>query len=91
MAMMARGLELQLSRCNTSTSTMIPDFCSDSVVYNNVKKGYNTLWDTIEANSAHLSTEVWSWIYQDGGFVFTELGTLPTPPGKSDTESEIRK
>lgn len=91
MAMMAQGLELQLSRCNTSTSTMIPDFCSDSVVYNNVKKGYNTLWDTIEANSAHLSTEVWSWIYQDGGFVFTELGTLPPAPGTSATESDIRQ
>ena len=88
MAMMARGLELQLSRCKSSS---IPDFCTNAAVYNNVRKGYNTLWDTIEANSAHLSTEVWSWIYSDGEFVFTELGTLPPAPGTSVTESDIRQ
>ena len=48
LAMMARGLELQLSRCN---STSVPDFCSDGSVYGNVKKAYNMLWDSIEANS----------------------------------------
>lgn len=81
-AMMVRGLELQLGRCN---SEAIPDFCNDQVVYNNVLKAYNTLWDTIEANSVHLSTEVWSWIYENGGFQFTPLGALPPPPGTSAT------
>ena len=88
MAMMARGLELQLSRC---TSASAPDFCKDAAVYNNVKKGYNALWDVIEANSVHLSTEVWSWVFENGEFVFTELGTLPPPPGTSPTESDIRQ
>ncbi|KAK4691518.1 hypothetical protein P7C71_g5497, partial [Lecanoromycetidae sp. Uapishka_2] len=91
MAMMARGLELQLSRCSGTNTTSIPSFCLDDVVYANVKDAYNTLWDTIEANSAHLSTEVWSWVFQDGEFVFAELGTLPPAPGTSPTESDIRQ
>lgn len=89
MAMMGRGLELQLARCNGSTA--VPDFCNDTTVYANVKTAYNTLWDSIEANSAHLSTEVWSWIYGDGEFQFAELGTLPPAPGTSVTESDIRQ
>jgi hypothetical protein len=88
LAMMARGLELQLSRC---TSTTQPDFCSDNAVYSNVKTAYNVLWDSIEANSAHLSTEVWSWTYngEDKKFEFIDLGALPPPPGSSPTESDI--
>ncbi|KIM96141.1 hypothetical protein OIDMADRAFT_44883 [Oidiodendron maius Zn] len=80
LAMMGRGLELQLSRCN---STSAPDFCSDSAVYGNVKTAYNLLWDSIEANSAHLSTEVWSWTYDAANkkFDFIDLGALPPPPG----------
>jgi len=91
MAMMARGLELQLARCNDTNTTNIPEFCSNAAVYDNVKAAYNKLWDTIEANSAHLSTEVWSWVYENGKFVFAELGTLPPAPGTSATESDIRQ
>ena len=84
--MMGRGLELQLSRCNSSS---VPDFCSDGSVYGNVKTAYNMLWDAIEANSAHLSTEVWSWTYGGGKFNYIDLGALPPPPGSSPTESDI--
>ena len=38
LAMMAKGLELQLSRC---TSSAKPDFCSDNTVYSNVVQAYN--------------------------------------------------
>ncbi len=86
LAMMARGLELQLSRCASSSA---PLFCSDQTVYPNVKTAYNTLWDSIEANSAHLSTEVWSWTYDNGMFKYIDLGALPPPPGSSPTESDI--
>jgi hypothetical protein len=93
LAMMAKGLELQLGRCNetdippSSPGTprnkrkFVPDFCQDSVTYENIKMAYNTLWDSIEANSALLSSEVWSWVYRDGRFVPTPLGVLPPPPG----------
>lgn len=88
LAMMGRGLELQLSRCD---STAVPDFCSDNVVYSNIKAAYNALWDSIEANSAHLSTEVWSWTYNadEKKFDYIDLGALPPPPGSSPTESDI--
>lgn len=88
LAMMARGLELQLSRCSSSSA---PDFCSDNSVHSNIKNAYNTLWDSIEANSAHLSTEVWSWTYDAAQkkFDFIDLGALPPPPGSSPTESDI--
>jgi hypothetical protein len=84
--MMARGLELQLSRCRPSSALA---FCADSAVYGNVKTAYNILWDNIEANSAHLSTEVWSWTYEGGKFNYIDLGALPPPPGSSPTESDI--
>ena len=96
LAMMARGLEIQLSRCNNSNTTntsldMIPDFCSDGVVYGNVKGAYNALWDVIEANSAELSTEVWSWGFEGGEFVVQELATEVPPEGTTETESDIRQ
>lgn len=74
LAMMARGLELQLDRCNSAER---PEFCDDAAVYGNVVKAYNTLWDVIEANESHLAAEVWSWVY-DGRFRFTPLGDLST-------------
>lgn len=83
-AMMARGLELQLSRCN---SPSVPDFCNDATVHKNVLSAYNALWDVIEKNAVNLSTEVWSWVYQNGDFVFTPLGALPPPPGQGPTGS----
>src|SRR5438874_3455253 len=66
--MMAKGLELQLSRC---TAPSQPAFCSDRTVHSNVLEAYNLLWDSIEANKQHLSSEVWSWIYDNGSFVYT--------------------
>ena len=91
LAMMAKGLERQLARCNT-TST--PAWCSESSVHNNVVLAYNTLWDSIEANSAQLQGEVWSWTYSNTTekFTTTPLGVLPPPPGVSaGTESDIRQ
>lgn len=79
LAMMAKGLELQLSRCDNSASQ--PAFCSDSSVYPNVKTAYNTLWDSIDANRNQLSSEVWSWVYKNGQFQVTPLGIMPPPPG----------
>lgn len=86
LAMMAKGLEIQLDRCNSSA---IPEFCSDQSVYGNVKSAYNELWNSIEANAEHLSTEVWSWTYEDGKFKYIDLGALPPPDGSNPTESDI--
>lgn len=83
LAMMARGLELQLSRCDTKKKA--PHFCKDECVYRTVLAAYNTLWDSIEANKQHLSTEVWSWVYKNGGFQFEQLGALPPADGGSQT------
>jgi hypothetical protein len=90
LAMMARGLELQLDRCNNESPN--PHFCTDKPVYTNVLTAYNTLWDGIEKNSAELSTEVWSWVYENNDFHVTPLGVLPSPPGVgAQTESDIRQ
>lgn len=105
LAMMAKGLEQQLGRCEASNystqrnelrnrrdsnsdnnnSDSVPDFCNDSVVYNNAKTAYNVLWDTIETNEAQLSQEVWSWTYDDSNdtFVPTPLAVMPPPPGQA--------
>ncbi|ETI22007.1 hypothetical protein G647_06077 [Cladophialophora carrionii CBS 160.54] len=99
LSMMAKGLERQLARCDTnatsnSNSSTAPAWCGDSSVYNNVLLAYNTLWDSIEANSAQLQGEVWSWRYNNntGNFTTLPLGVLPPPPGVSaGTESDIRQ
>ncbi|KAK0914317.1 hypothetical protein LTR57_014009 [Friedmanniomyces endolithicus] len=83
MAMMAAGLQRQLGRCADSSP---PDFCADSPVHGNVLAAYNHLWDIIEANTPDLSTEVWSWLFQDGKFVVEPLGALP-----GATEGDIRQ
>jgi hypothetical protein len=92
LSMMAKGLERQLARCGATASA--PAWCSDSSVHNNVLLAYNTLWDSIEANSAQLQGEVWSWTYSNstGNFTTTPLGVLPPPPGVgAGTESDIRQ
>ncbi|KAI9699616.1 MAG: hypothetical protein M1820_007116 [Bogoriella megaspora] len=99
LSMMAAGLQRQLARCNSTSSSStsisdpssasVPNFCADSGVYLNVKAAYNHLWDLIEGNSAHLTEEVWSWVYSNGDFVFEPLGALPLPNGGSPTESDI--
>jgi hypothetical protein len=89
LAMIARGLETQLDRCNNQIA---PAFCSDGAVYANVKLAYNTLWDNLEQNEESLAQEVWSWVYQNDDFQFTPLGSLPPPPGVGgSTESNIRQ
>ncbi|KAI9823074.1 MAG: hypothetical protein M1826_000278 [Phylliscum demangeonii] len=94
LSMMARGLELQLDRCNLSPRAQPPPpaFCTDPVVHPNLQRAYNQLWDVIDANRAHLSSEVWSWVWRDNDFRFTPLGALPPPPGVGgSTESDIRQ
>ena len=86
--MMAKGLELQLSRCAAPSQ---PAFCSDKTVHLNVLAAYNLLWDSIEANKQYLGSEVWSWIYGNGSFVYTPLGAFLPPPGISPTGSDIRQ
>jgi hypothetical protein len=86
--MTAAGLSRQLARCSDSSP---PAFCADSTVHSNVRAAYNHLWDTIEANEANLSSEVWSWIYEDDEFVSTPLGALPPPAGQNPTESNVRQ
>ena len=81
LTMMAKGLENQLGRCVKSGSEAVPEFCHDTFVHDNLKKAYNVLWDSIEANAKELGNEVWSWIYRDVKFNPTPLGTLPAPPG----------
>ncbi|KAF9690782.1 hypothetical protein EKO04_011053 [Ascochyta lentis] len=81
LAMMGAGLGRQLGRC---ASDDVPDFCNDADLYNKILSAYNRLWDLIEANSAQLSSEVWSWNY-DNGFKATPLGSIVS------TESNIRQ
>ncbi|KAI9151992.1 Long-chain-fatty-acid--CoA ligase FadD13 [Paramyrothecium foliicola] len=83
LSMMAAGLERQLARCGDSGS--VPDFCDDDRLYSKIIDAYNHLWDLINANSANLGSEVWSWKYENGKFVSIALGEL-TP-----TESNIRQ
>lgn len=95
LAMMAKGLEMQLGRCEVSANfsissvkkapARVPDFCTDDSVYGNVKEAYNVLWDSIEGVQDQLSQEVWSWVYRDGGFQVTPLGVIPPPGGGSQT------
>lgn len=84
----AAGLERQIGRCADSSP---PDFCADDSVRTNALAAYNHLWDLIEANSNQLSSEVWSWVYNDGEFQVTPLGSLPPPSGSNPTESNVRQ
>ena len=60
------------------------DFCNETGLYDKVLSAYVYLWDLIEKNEAQLSSEVWSWSY-DNGFVATPLGSIVS------TESNIRQ
>jgi len=79
MAMIAAGYQKQLLRCNGTAP--IPAFCSDTTLYPKVKSAYNHLWDLIEANSQHLTTEVWSWEYANNAFEFVDYGKV-SPTGE---------
>ncbi|KAI1137713.1 carbohydrate-binding module family 52 protein [Hypoxylon sp. FL0543] len=87
LAMMAAGLERQLERCEHEELA----YCTDSTLHRRVLEAYNHLWDLIETNREHLSSEVWSWVYRDGKFRYTPLGALPPPDGQSPVESDIRQ
>ncbi|KAI1505030.1 hypothetical protein F5X99DRAFT_301367 [Biscogniauxia marginata] len=87
LAMMAAGLERQLGRCNDEQLA----FCADNELYGRVVEAYSHLWDLINQNRDHLSSEVWSWIPKDGGFQYTPLGALPSPKGQGPVESDIRQ
>lgn len=93
LAMMAKGFELQLSRCSDESAVPCPLFCSEPAVYENVIKAYNVLWDSIEKNKQYLSSEVWSWIYRDGNFVQYPLGALPgsSSTGKYDDSCSLHR
>ncbi|KAM6504711.1 hypothetical protein FSOLCH5_015211 [Fusarium solani] len=105
LALMAKGLERQLSRCPASDlkrasrdTDEVPAFCRNDGVYTALRRAYNVLWDVIEANSNQLQSEVWSWTYstgrseKSGSYRFSPLGVLPPPPGlSSGTESNVRQ
>jgi hypothetical protein len=82
MAMMAAGLERQFYRCG---SDVVPAFCNDNVLHLKVVDAYNHLWDLIEGNSDQLSQEMWTWVYENGEYVLTQLGDLPPAPGAGYT------
>lgn len=88
LAMLARGFELQLARCDTQSP---PAFCGDEVVHKNVLLGYNTLWDSIEKNRAVLASELWSWEYVNGDFKYKPYGAFPPPAGVQSTGELTRK
>lgn len=91
LAMLAKGLERQLTRCPSSTQSkrlaasagqFVPEFCSDEAVYANVRKAYNHLWDLIDENQSHINQEVWTWNYKKSqGFQYVDYGSI-SPTGK---------
>ncbi|KAI0007885.1 carbohydrate-binding module family 52 protein [Xylariaceae sp. FL0662B] len=83
LAMMAAGLERQLERCQHEQL----NFCTDDSLHKRVLKAYNRVWDQINANREHLSSEVWSWVYRDGDFQHIPLGALSRPKGQSQVGS----
>jgi hypothetical protein len=79
LSMMAKGLERQIGRCQDEKL----QWCGNETIKGKVVQAYNVLWDTIEANQAYLTNEVWSWTFSDGAFEFTPFGDLST------TESDV--
>lgn len=95
LALLARGFELQLARCEGDGFTS-PAFCNDKPVYGAVRDAYNTLWDVLDDNKDLLQSEVWSWVFTgngtEGEFEQVPLGALPPPPGEAGgTESNVRQ
>ena len=106
--MLAKGLEVQLLALTDFERAKVDlerfEYTGPGLyakVRTNLKRAYTKLWDTIEANQAHLSNEVWSWRWDDdasgnegsekGGFVYMPLSQLPTPDGATQTESNARQ
>ena len=104
LVMLTKGLEVQLAaaakaeQVGTDAVTMKS---ADPAYYASVrakmKLAYGKLWDTVDANRAHLKEEVWSWAWhknvrgdpgnEEGGFTYVPLSHLPTPDGAGQTES----
>ncbi|KAF2199515.1 glycogen debranching enzyme [Delitschia confertaspora ATCC 74209] len=82
LAMMAEGVARQLERCSEPE---VPDFCTNTPLHTKVLSAYNHLWDLIDNNQAQLSSEVWSWKYQDEDFHVEPLGAFGA------TESDVRQ
>ncbi|KAF2824678.1 hypothetical protein CC86DRAFT_407839 [Ophiobolus disseminans] len=82
LAMMGAGLGRQLGRC---TGDNHPEFCTNKDLHSKVLSAYNRLWDTIDANRAQLSHEVWSWSYDGSKFKAVPLGAI------TSTESNVRQ
>lgn len=83
----ASAITAQVSECNICTlavSNISLEFCNNFSLHNKILSAYDRLWDLIEANKAQLSSEVWSWNYDDG-YRATPLGTF------IPTESNIRQ
>ncbi|KAF2032423.1 hypothetical protein EK21DRAFT_61144 [Setomelanomma holmii] len=82
LAVMGKGLGMQLGRCQADGK---PAFCSDSQLHGKVLAAYNKLWDTIDANKAQLSQELWSWDYSGGKYSAVPFGSV------TSTESNVRQ
>ena len=97
--MLAKGLEVHLRAAHSAEESgydAVTVKSAEPEVYSKVmskmKRAYGKLWDTIEANKAHLSHEVWSWRWDEKeGFVYVPLSHLPTPDGAGQTESNARQ
>ena len=72
LAMLAKGLEVQLSAMAAAEDADIDcltgdrgtvDFYSD--VRTRMKQAYVRIWDTIEASQKHAMAEVWSWRWEE--------------------------
>ncbi|KAI4247874.1 MAG: hypothetical protein LQ352_006071 [Teloschistes flavicans] len=104
LVILSKGLETQLAAASqaaaTKTDAISLELCEPdyyNAVIAKLKKAYTRIWETIEANRAHLSEEVWSWSWDDCAegrkeaktrdFVYTPLSHLPTPDGAGQTES----
>ncbi|KAH8658510.1 hypothetical protein BX600DRAFT_439672 [Xylariales sp. PMI_506] len=81
LAMMARGIELQVLRCNETSFQ--PAFCRDESVMANIKTAYNLLWDSIQESSSHSTNELWSWKYENDTFQFEDYSQA-APGGEGD-------
>ena len=105
--MLTKGLEVQLRAFDAAEKKARGEYPHNVIAANDrefytkvraqMKRAYAKLWDTIEANREYLSSEVWSWRWDNdaraddgvakGNFVHTPLSHLPTPDGAGQTES----
>ena len=91
--MLAKGLEIQISsvaKAEKSGDDSVTKKAIDPEYYGaviaKVKGAYRKVWDILEANEEHLSSEIRSWRW-DGDFSYVPLSHLATPDGAGQTES----